>query len=449
MSTIPIKTVVAVLCVLSAVGVGGLVVAFSSSKPKSGGWVERHERETTVAVSTGPIDTINRIFVQFSDSQRFGLVCPRLRDPRNPEKPKLLTRDERGVTNNTCVRVEGYEYLFGHEIPGVRWVREKGRIMKEQPIANKDRDRAWQSTMEIEYGRIRITQSVEIVVGEATRLYDTALVKYHVVNNDKVPHTVGLRTMLDTYIGAEDGTPFYIPPVTTADGREMKPAHLVDKMEVFPQKDIPDFVQALESGRLDDPNATLAVVGLKIKNCEPMEKMVICRWPQNSEARWGGTGAPGDWVYEPMDKNPNAKDSCICMYWQQVTMKPGEHRTLAFTYGLGRVMSDGDEGSKNFNGKMRLFAGTRNMVNRPITVLAYVKSTDPNQQVTLMLPPGLSLMPGQSAQQTVPPPGKEGFSQVTWRLKAANPGVVEVHADAPNIGVAKEQLLIRGESIFD
>jgi hypothetical protein len=448
MSAIPIKTVFAVLSVLTLFGVGGLVVAWSSSKPKRDPWVTSAGGSSHTTPSMGPIDNIKRIHVQFSDSQRFGLVCTRLRDPRNPDKPKLLTRDERGLTNNTCIRIEGYEYLFGHEIPGVRWVKEGGRIMKEQPIANKDRDRAWQSTMEVEFGRIRITQSVEIVVGEATRLYDTALIKYQIVNNDKVPHTVGLRTMLDTFIGADDGVPFYIPPVVS-DGREMRPAHLVDTMEVFPQKDIPDFIQALENGKLDDPNATLAVLGLKIRNAEPIEKMVICRWPQNSEARWGGNGGPGDWVYEPMDKNPNAKDSCVCLYWQQVTMKPGETRNLAFTYGLGRVMSDGDDDSRRFNGRMRLFTGNRNYVDKPMTVLAYVKSTDPNQQVTLVLPEGVRLMPGQSAQQTVPPPSKEGYSQVTWRVTASKQGIVEVQADAPNIGVAKEQLVIREESIFD
>jgi hypothetical protein len=449
MSAIPMKSIIAVLCVLSAVGVGTLVVAKARNKPKRDPWVVGGASISRADLRYEPLDTINRIHVQFSDSQRFGLVCPRLRDPRNPDKPKLLTRDERGITNNTCVRVEGYEYLFGHEIPGIRWVRDRGRIMKERPIPGKDVDRAWQSAMEIEYGRIRVAQTVEIVVGEATRLYDTALIKYQITNNDKVPHTVGLRTMLDTFIGANDGVPFYIPPVIN-DGRETRAAHLVDKMEVFAQKDIPDFVQALESGDLNDPNATLAVLGLKIKRAEPIEKMVICRWPQNSEARWGGTGAPGDWVYEPMDKNPNAKDSCVCLYWQQVMMKPGESRTLAFTYGLGRVMSDGDESSRNFNGRMRLFAGNRNSVGRPITLLAYVKSTDANQQVTLgPLPEGLTLMPGQSAHQTVPPPSKEGYSQVTWRLMASKPAIVEVHADAPNIGVAREELVIRGESLFD
>jgi hypothetical protein len=448
MSTLPVKSILAVLSVVSVVGVGGLVVAWSKSTPHPGGEAVGGGSTRWTTGKIEPIDTINRIHVQFSDSQRFGIVCPRLRDPRNPDKPKLLTRDERGITNNTCLRIEGYEYLFGQEIPGVRWVREHGKTMKEQPIPGKDKDRAWQSTMEVEYGRIRVTQSVEIVVGEVTRLYDTALIKYHIVNNDKVPHTVGLRVMLDTFIGANDGVPFYIAPVYDSAGRELKPARMVDKMEILAQKDIPDFAQALESGDLNDPNATLAVLGLKIKGYEPIERMVICRWPQNSEARWGGTGAPGDWPYEPMDKNPNAKDSCVVLYWQQVTMKPGEHRDLAFTYGLGRISSD-DSGGTRFNGRMRLFVGNRTKVGKPITLFAYVKSTDASQRVTLQLPQGLTLMPGQSAEQTVPPPGKEGYSQVTWRVLTARPGPYAVHADAPNIGVATEKFTVTGDSIFE
>src|SRR5262249_43555777 len=206
-----------------------------------------------------PLDIDNRIEVRFSEQQRFGITCPKLADPRNPQKPKLLTRDERGITNNTCIRIEGYEYLYGLEIPGVRYVKEKGKIMKEVPIAGRPRDYdafvkkqpkasaeqiaawiidldsneftvrtkatdelrkhvlqaapalekalndkpslevrqriedllaerdrlvvkdfAWQSVWESEFGRIRITQSVEIILGEQTRLYDTALVKYQI-----------------------------------------------------------------------------------------------------------------------------------------------------------------------------------------------------------------------------------------------------------------------------
>src|SRR5262249_12578881 len=155
----------------------------------------------------------------------------------------------------------------GMEIPGVRYVKEKGKVIKELPIPDKDPDRTRHTWWESEFGRIRIIQSVEVIRGEQTGVYDTALITYHIWNRDRTPHTVGLRVLLDTFVGSNDGVPFYIPRTTD------KPSRFVDKMEIFAQKDIPDFIQALETGDLKDPNAALAMVGLKVKGCEPVEKM--------------------------------------------------------------------------------------------------------------------------------------------------------------------------------
>jgi len=388
-------------------------------------------------------DPINRIHVQFSDSRRFGISCPKLRDPNNPEEPKRLTRDARGITNNTCVRIDGYEYLFGHEIPGIRWARDaKGRVLKDAPIPGKDSGRGWQSAMDIEFQRLHVNQAVQIVVGEQTRLYDTALVTYHLVNQDQVPHTVGLRVMLDTFIGANDGVPFYVPPT------EDRPARFVDKLEIMNQKQIPDYLMALETGKLDDPTATLAVLCPKIAGTEPMDKLVLCQWPQNSEARWGGTTAPGDWSFQPMDLNPNARDSCAAMYWAQLVMHPGDRRTLAFTYGLGRMGQD-RRGEETWNNRMRLIVGNRAKEGRPITVTALVKSGDAGQTVTLKPPAGLTLLPGESATKPVPPATSAGYAQVTWRVQAAQWGAYVILADAPNIGTVSERVVVRARSLFD
>ncbi|OAI45876.1 hypothetical protein AYO44_02450 [Planctomycetaceae bacterium SCGC AG-212-F19] len=394
-----------------------------------------------------PIDYINRVHVQFSDSQRFGLVCPKLRDPRKAEKPKILTRDERGITNNTIVRIEGYEYLYGIEIPGVRYVKDKGKIMKEVPIPGKDKDRAWQSIWESEFGRIRITQSVEIIIGEQTKLYDTALVRYHIWNRDREPHTVGLRVMLDTFIGATDGVPFYVAP-TMQDGRVLKPAHFIDKMEVIAQKDMPQFIQALESPDLADPNAALARVGVNLTGVEPVEKLVICRWPQNSEARWGGGNGPGEWQYEAMDKNPTVKDSCVLLYWAQSKVKSDEHRDLAFTYGLGRVPADGTETVIPKGGKIRLFTGPSAVAEKPFVLFGYVKG-DAKTKVRLKLPEGWGLAPGSAAEQAMTEPNRDGYGQVTWLLTSAKPGRYVVEAEAADIGTAGEVVEVRDKSIFE
>ena len=57
MSTIPIKSIFAVLCVVSAVGVGGLVVAWSRSKPVHDPWVSSNTSASYVSPGIEPLDT--------------------------------------------------------------------------------------------------------------------------------------------------------------------------------------------------------------------------------------------------------------------------------------------------------------------------------------------------------------------------------------------------------
>lgn len=105
-----------------------------------------------------PLDFVNRVHVQFTEeAQRFGIVYPRLRDPRNAGKPKLLTRAERGITNNTCVRIDHVEGLFGRELPGHRWVKEDGSLLKEIPIPGKDKERSRMAVWEAEAAKVRFT----------------------------------------------------------------------------------------------------------------------------------------------------------------------------------------------------------------------------------------------------------------------------------------------------
>src|SRR5262249_6146349 len=114
------------------------------------------------------------------------------------------------------------------------------------------RDRkGWLSIWQYREG-IRVYQTVELVVGEQTRLIDTVLVHYTVENRSEAPHNTGLRIMLDTFIGANDGVPFTIP------GQK----NLVTTWKHFVGGDIPDYIQALENPNLEDPG-TIAYMGLK------------------------------------------------------------------------------------------------------------------------------------------------------------------------------------------
>ncbi|HEX5270602.1 MAG TPA: hypothetical protein VFW33_08960, partial [Gemmataceae bacterium] len=335
-----------------------------------------------------------RIGIDFDDRRRFGFVLLKERDPDNPDRRKRLTFAEKGSTNNTCVKVDGNQYLFGNAGRGSygTWLnkevkRGNGRI-------------GWDSVWEASPESIVVTQGVDLVPGEQSLLLDTVLVRYTVENRSKVPHTVGLRVMLDTFIGANDGVPFAVP------GSEGKKDRLVDSMEVFDQKEIPDYIQALERPDLRDPG-TVAHLGLKLPGYEDMVQMVICRWPEGGkEYKWPEKGD-----YEPMRSNPDKPDSCVFLFWAYDQMPPGETRKMAFTYGLNTVSGVGGG-----DGKLALTSGGSTRPGGEFTVTAYVKDAADGQVVKLTLPEGFSFVKGHEAEKTVETGGQ--LAQVSWRVRS-------------------------------
>jgi hypothetical protein len=384
-----------------------------------------------------------RLRLAFSQSQRFGIVCTRLLDPVDSSRQKKLTREENGLTNNTCFRIDGFDYLFGVEVPGVRW----GRDRNNKPIRETKLDEhTWQSVVEVtdQNGKaeIRITQTVQLIRGEMTGLLDTVLVKYDLVNLDNAPHTVGLRFLLDTLIGGNDGVPFLIPPSEQAPGR------LLDTMEIFNGRRVPDFIRAIETDQLEDRMATVAELGLKLQGYEPLDRLVVCRWPDNSEIRW-------DWDYRPMNDGPSKADSCAVLYWGQQSMKPQSERHLAFTYGLGQIYGEGFGGSAEGgfspreDGRLRLLTAGSTKIGNTFTATAYVKGDKlAGQRIKLELPAGLTLVPGQKAEQDVPKAGREGYSQISWRVRSASVGKFQLKVDLLGF-TAERQMQVTDKSLFD
>jgi hypothetical protein len=392
-----------------------------------------------------------RLQFEFTERRmRFGIQMVKEQDPQNPEKRKRLTYEERGESNNTCVKLDGADCLFGQS-PG-EWLRLP-KDLTDEPVLRMllgPRDPKWLRSrqgrelakVELVGDRkgflsvwkyregIRVYQTVELVVGEQTQLLDTVLIHYTIENRSEGSHTVGLRVMLDTFIGANDGVPFTIP------GQK----DLLTTMEDFAEKDIPDYIQALERGDPDDPG-TVAHMGLKGfrlggVTLDPIEKLRICRWP-GSEARW-------EWEPKAIDDNSGGgqeKDSCVTLYWMPRPLQAGERRDMAFTYGLNRIAATG-RGSR-----LGLTAGGSFRVGGEFTLTAYVKNPEAGQRVKLeALPDGLSLIVGQDQEQTVQAGGEYG--QVSWRIRATKAGKYTLTATS---GAARVEypVTIRTSGIFE
>lgn len=357
--------------------------------------------------------------LRFNKEMKFGLEMSKERDPREPDKFKKLTYEAAGDSNNTIVKIDDYEYYFGDTgDSNNRWVRgEKDRKIQTGAL----------STMEFRRQHIRVTQHVQIVPGQSGYL-DTCLVHYTIRNQANEKHKVGLRLMLDTYIGANDGVPFTIPGTTK----------FVNTKADLKQKQIPDYIEVIENPDNPKDPGTVARLGLRHvflpqTDLEDLTLLRICRWPNNNRVRW-------EWKPTAIGSE-DPKDSCVVLYWPYQDMNPGEQRDLAFTYGLGTLEIGAGTGTN-----LALSVPSAVPPDTDFVVTAYIWGASQGDLVKLQLPDGLRLADGESAEKTVEDGGER--SQVFWHVKSGKAGKYTLNAVSGKARAKPMRVIVKTTSIF-
>jgi hypothetical protein len=366
-------------------------------------------------------------------TMRFGLVLPDRIDPNDAGRLKRLTFDEWGRSNNTCLRVDGVEVLFGE--PQGTWI-DRYRPHRKEPETGREVDgfdAIWR------YDALEVTQSVEIVAGRQSRLLDTCLVHYTLTNTNSnrnaAPMQVGIRFLLDAFIGSLDGRPYLLPGQSS----------LCDTKFSFDNvAAMPDFLEAMEGGDLRKPE-TIARLQLRFGHrLESPSRLLLGAWPSQELQRFGQPKALGEmtgWdvpllpMRELQDRiralgregkiKPEVgvsvkPDSAVTLYWDEKPLAPGAKREVGFAYGLGQT-------SRDSVGKVSLSMGGRFVAGGEITLAAIVEKPQSGETLSLKLPEECSMLTGSVALQAVPaPPAGAGRSVVTWRMKAAVAGTYQL-----------------------
>jgi hypothetical protein len=370
----------------------------------------------------------------------FGL---RVRDPARPEGGKWLMFEPLGRTNNVCVRTDDCDYLFGHDDaiaprpgqpfdrrPGVsRWIEMRTALGND--ASGRPRDGA-RSTWEVvglpdRSCRVQVTQTVEIVPGEQSGRLDTCIIRYTLVNLDARAHQVGLRFLLDTFIGENDGVPFTIP------GK----AELCSTRQRFDTPtEVPDYIQALENQNLLSPGT---VAHLQFRIPGPLESPTRVQLGGYPDAPLQDLGyrLANSWmtpwdvpfvsIRELVERQGEVKrrlrkvvpDSAVTLYWDVKSLEPGQRREVGFSYGLGSFASAEGEG------KLLLTVGGRTVRDGEFTLTALRSSPVAGEKMTLILPTGERFELLSPAEQEVPPVvegSSRPISTVTWRLRATRTG---------------------------
>lgn len=219
-------------------------------------------------------------------------------------------------TSYTTVRINGVNYVFGGPTG-----RRAGRLglygeVVEKPFIHEGREihTVWRA------GDIVVTQILSIAPGITTGRPDTARIEYRITNTGTTTVNVGLRLMLDTLLGRNDGAPFQ------AAGR----AILTDT--AFRGDSIPDYYQAFDS--LANPQV-VSQGTLRALDTTVPDEVYFTNWGSLADGVWEFDFVPGRDFTRAGEEF--ALDSAVALFWYERPLAPGETRTYVTYYGLGGI----------------------------------------------------------------------------------------------------------------
>lgn len=204
---------------------------------------------------------------------------------------------------------------------------------------------------------VRVTQRLYLDLNPDTNRNDTVNIEYEIHNESGTGKQIGLRMMLDTMIGGNDGAPFFI----------LGAGQVTQEFE-WSGNSVPAFWIAYESpifasdslkgrGQLSDGNLT-----------KP-DRFVVSDWPDAYSSIW-------TYIVEPADAV--TWDSAVILYYNPIDVAPGATRMIRTSYGIARSGStqqidliglEVTQGIQNWNGDVALIQ------DRPTYVRAHVQST--------------------------------------------------------------------------
>ncbi|MBL4846840.1 MAG: hypothetical protein JKY65_15075 [Planctomycetes bacterium] len=318
----------------------------------------------------GPIKS-QRIRLEHQACGRFGL-----RGRHTPTGDLIrLTYSSDGGTNNTRLRI-GQRTPLLEELDSVLPVKVRRGALSG----------VWES------GRLRVAQRVTLVGGPTTQVPDTLRVDYLVWNRGRGRRKVGLRAMVDTLIGSNDGVPFLVP------GRQ----GLVHLSEDY-LAPVPPYIQAIERPDPTDPGA---IVHLTLRGGEatPPDRLVIDHWP----------GSQGSYEFFRGKGKSWGRDSAVGLYWD-LELAPGEVRRCTYLYGLGGMSS-----LASGNARMSLTVPKVVAPGEPFFLAGRVFGAARGSRVRLEGPASLSSE--DALEQVVEIDESAAFAFVGWDLSCSKSG---------------------------
>ncbi|MCR5487144.1 MAG: Ig-like domain-containing protein [Lachnospiraceae bacterium] len=220
---------------------------------------------------------------------------------------KLIFGHPGSSTSHTTVRVNGKDYNF--------------------ESSNTTYDHAGlRATTSMMADGVLVTQTLQIVENNGKK--DTVQISYSYKNTTTSPKSVGVRIMLDTMLGDNDGSPFKIPSI----------GNLTHELEMAGNA-VPQYWQAFD--KLTNPSIFAVGTVFKSGDRRP-DKVQFASWPMITGTLWDYTCDPSR---ELSHGDTRGLDSAVALYWNPVRVGGGASGQVRTYYGVGRMTNDGGIGT--------------------------------------------------------------------------------------------------------
>ena len=254
--------------------------------------------------------------------------------------------------------------------------------------------------MTCRYGAVEVIQEISIVESTTTGYPDTTKIKYSIVNRDQVPHEIGLRVVIDTMLGENDGAPFRIGETA------------VQTDAVFDKERLPEFWQAFDT--LTDPKV-IAQGTLKGREATPPDLLYFTNWGSVADHHWEPPLVPDR---DFTRAGEFELDSAAVYLWQPVPIPAAGSMTYVVYYGLGGVTV--------VPGQLQLGVSSPAQVvysddAEPFSVVAYIQNTGAapamSVRARLNLPSALRIAGGRPADIYIGKLDPGEVTQLHWQVR--------------------------------
>ncbi|HHY47213.1 MAG TPA: cellulosome anchor protein [Firmicutes bacterium] len=311
-------------------------------------------------------------------------------------------------TSYTTIRIDGKDYCYGG--PTEKRAGRHGlygdMVKGPEIVDNREIQSSWRLG---DSRDIDATQCLKIVRSSTTGLLDTVEIRYLLTNEGNSVRDVGLRIVLDTMLGSNDGAPFRAKDAA------------ITKDTKYDSGDLPQFWQAFDS--LSAPSVTSQGT-LSGQGATPPDRVYFSNWGSLADGLWDFDFVPGR---DFTRSGEYELDSAIALYWDPKPLMPGESREYVTLYGLGGISIAPGALTLGVSSPAEVTLGKGQPGSFP--VVCYIENSGKGDaigvKVTISLPDGLSPVSGQPVTRRIGNLASGGVAQVSWDLvPSAGPGTV-------------------------